>query len=94
MDNITKWEFDPKSIDYYNNDDGTLIGRDADYNALKIIELLEGKKNCCNNVSLNAGFVIYMYGIKTSIVDSVKYAESLIDSGKALAKLNQLKYFQ
>ena len=94
-DNITKWEFDPKSIDYYNNDDGSLIGRDATYNAVKITELLEGKKNLLyNNVSLNAGFVLYMYGITPSILDSVKYAESLIDSGKALAKLNQLKNFQ
>lgn len=92
---ITKWKFDPKSIDYFDNDDGSLIGRDADYNALKITELLEGKKNLLyNNVSLNAGFVIYMFGIKPSIIDSVKYAESLIDSGKALDKLNQLKNFQ
>ncbi|MBT4989736.1 MAG: anthranilate phosphoribosyltransferase [Rickettsiales bacterium] len=92
---IKFWEFDPESVGLSNNSHNDLVGKDPIYNAGRIIDLLEGKKSAFyDNVVLNAAFVIYLSGMKSSLQTAIIYASDLIDSGRSMQKLVQLKEFR
>ncbi len=44
-------------------------------------------------VLMNAGAVLYTYGIAQTLAEGIELAEEMIDSGKALAKLNEFVAF-
>ncbi|MBL6784891.1 MAG: anthranilate phosphoribosyltransferase [Rickettsiales bacterium] len=92
---IKEWIFDPKTVGLYSDDEGSLIGKDAKFNADEIIRLLNGKKSSFyNTVVLNAAFVFYLKNLKNDIQECVNYAEELITTGKAFDKFNQFKNFK
>lgn len=69
-----------------------LRGGNAIDNANIIRDILTGKERGAKRaiVALNAGAAFYVAGKATTIKEGIEYAESVIDSGKAMAKLEKL----
>ena len=69
-----------------------LQGGNAEENARILEGVLSGKANGAKRavVALNAGAAFYVSGGFKDIKEGVRYAEQVIDSGKALAKLREL----
>lgn len=69
-----------------------LQGSNAEENARILEGVLSGKTNGAKRavVALNAGAAFYVSGGFKDINEGVRYAEEVIDSGKALAKLREL----
>ncbi|MBT4921465.1 MAG: anthranilate phosphoribosyltransferase [Rickettsiales bacterium] len=92
---IKFWDFDPKEfgLEFCNSDE--LVGGDSNYNAKRIVSLLEGEQSAfADNVVLNSAFAIYLVGAKTCLQEAILYARDLINAGKAMQKFNQLKNFR
>ena len=69
-----------------------LVGGTPEENAQITLAILKGEKGPKRNaVLLNAGAALYIGGKADSIADGIKLAAELIDSGKALAKLEEFK---
>lgn len=69
-----------------------LVGGTPEENAQITLSILKGEKGPKRNaVLLNAGAALYIGGKADSIADGIKLAAELIDSGKALAKLEEFK---
>lgn len=70
-----------------------LVGGTPEENAQITLDILSGKEQGGrrNAVLLNAGAALYVGGAAASIADGVKLAAELIDSGKALAKLEEYR---
>ncbi len=64
----------------------------AEESAEKIRQVLQGARGPARDlVLLNAAAALYVYGLAPSIKEAIPLAEASLDSGKALAKLEQLK---
>lgn len=74
----------------YNVQD--LRGGDAQENAKILKGILSGKENGAKRaaVLINAGAAFYVAGIRHDIKEGIAYAEEVIDTGKALIKLEAL----
>ncbi|NMO96979.1 anthranilate phosphoribosyltransferase [Paenibacillus lemnae] len=69
----------------------SILGGDAAENASIIKGVLQGDRNAYRNIVLaNAGACIYVAGLADSLAEGVNKAAGAIDSGAALAKLDQL----
>ncbi len=69
-----------------------LVGGTPEENAQITLAILKGEKGPKRNaVLLNAGAALYIGGKADSIADGIKLAAELVDSGKALAKLEEFK---
>lgn len=69
-----------------------LVGGTPEENAQITLAILKGEKGPKRNaVLLNSGAALYIGGKADSLADGVKLAAELIDSGKALAKLEEFK---
>ncbi len=69
-----------------------LIGGDADENAKILQGILSGQQNGAKRaaVLMNAGAAFYVSGVSKDMGEGIRYAETIIDSGKALGKLEEL----
>lgn len=67
-------------------------GKTPEENANILKEILENKRKDAyyDIVILNSGFALYIADFAKTAKDGIKLAKELIESGKALAKLNQL----
>lgn len=92
---ITEYVIDPHDygFEYCSSDD--LKGGTPEENAQITLDILSGKEKGAkrNTVLLNAGCAIYCSGHAETIAEGVKIAEEMIDSGKALAKIEEMKAF-
>lgn len=92
---ISNYDIDPHDygFEYCTPDD--LKGGTPEENARITLDILSGKDKGAkrNTVLLNAGCAIYCAGGAKDIAEGVKIAAEMIDSGKALAKLNEMKNF-
>lgn len=92
---ISNYDIDPHDygFEYCTPDD--LKGGTPEENAQITLDILSGKDKGAkrNTVLLNAGCAIYCSGGAKDIAEGVKTAAEMIDSGKALAKLNEMKNF-
>lgn len=71
-----------------------IAGGTKEENARISLDILNGEKGPKRDiVVLNAGAAIYTTGLASSIEEGVRLAEDAIDSGNALAKLEELKAF-
>lgn len=69
-----------------------LKGGDAIENAKILTDILSGIPGPKRDITLlNAGAALYVAGRGDTISDGIAYAESLIDSGRAMKKLNQMQ---
>lgn len=88
---FTSYEITPEQFGYERCEKGALTGGTPAENAeiTKAILKSEEKGPKRQAVCLNAGAALYIAGKAASIEEGVKLAESLIDSGAALKKLEE-----
>ena len=88
---FTSYELTPEQFGYKRCQKEELVGGTPEENAEITRKILSGKETGAKRqaVCLNAGAALYIAGKAESIEAGVKMAEELIDSGAALAKLNQ-----
>lgn len=87
-----KYEIRPEQFGLKRADKSEVVGGEPADNAKITLSVLSGEDKGARRdiVLLNAGCALYVTGKAKSITDGVKLAGELIDSGKALAKLNEL----
>ena len=88
---FTSYEITPEKFGYEKCEKGALTGGTPAENAEITRAILNGEERGPKRqaVCLNAGAALYIAGKATSIEEGVKLAESLIDSGAALKKLEE-----
>lgn len=88
---FTSYEITPEQFGYERCEKGALTGGTPAENAEITKAILKGEEKGPKRqaVCLNAGAALYIAGKATSIEEGVKLAESLIDSGAALKKLEE-----
>lgn len=80
----------PEDFGFERCDKEALSGGTPEENAAITRSILEGEQGSRRNaVLLNAGAALYMSGKYQTLAEGVKAAGALIDSGKALAKLEE-----
>ena len=92
-DNIIKeYTIEPS---LYNLKTGSLkdiVVEDSSNSKKIILDILNGELSVARDITLlNAGAAIYIAGLADNINSGIKIAEDVIDQGKAMEKLNQLK---
>ena len=89
---VRKYELDPKEYGIPYADISDIAGGEVEENARIIMDILKGAKGAKRDiVVLNAGAGFFVGKITDSIEDGIKLANELLDSGKALAKYEELK---
>ena len=88
---FTSYEITPEQFGYERCEKGALTGGTPAENAEITKAILKGEEKGPKRqaVCLNAGAALYIAGKAASIEEGVKQAESLIDSGAALKKLEE-----
>ena len=88
---FTSYEITPEQFGYERCEKGALTGGTPAENAEITKAILKGEEKGPKRqaVCLNAGAAFYIAGKAASIEEGVKLAESLIDSGAALKKLEE-----
>jgi len=88
---IKEYIFDPKNHGYQYINNESIIGGDADYNAKKLIEMLDGKhKDFQHIVEINAGAALYLSGISKNLDEGFKLANNVIESKVSKNFLNKI----
>ncbi|MCQ2612446.1 MAG: bifunctional anthranilate synthase component II/anthranilate phosphoribosyltransferase [Treponemataceae bacterium] len=87
-----RYTIDPAKFGITDADETELFGGTGADNAALALEVLNGggRKTIKAAVGLNAGAVLYLSGKAKTIKDGYDMAIASIDSGKALAKLNEI----
>ncbi|MPN07046.1 Anthranilate phosphoribosyltransferase [bioreactor metagenome] len=89
-DNFSTYVIRPEDFGFKSCDKSELVGGAPEENAKITLDILTGKKGPKRNaVLLNAGAGLYIAGKTASILEGVKLASEIIDSGKARAKLEE-----
>ena len=88
---FTSYEITPEQFGYERCEKGALTGGTPAENAEITKAIMKGEEKGSKRqaVCLNAGAALYIAGKAASIEEGVKLAESLIDSGAALKKLEE-----
>lgn len=88
---FTSYEITPEQFGYERCEKGALTGGTPAENAEITKAILKGEEKGPKRqaICLNAGTALYIAGKAASIEEGVKLAESLIDSGAALKKLEE-----
>lgn len=88
---IKRLKLQPEEVNMPVYDNNSIRGGDARDNADILLKVLQGKKGAHRDtVLLNAGLGIYTAGKAETILQGVDLAAESIDSGRALAKLENL----
>lgn len=92
---ITEYEIAPEDFGFPRADKSEIVGGVADENAKIARGILDGSIQGAkrNIVLMNAGCALYVSGKAATIADGIQLAARQIDSGRALAKLQQLVEF-
>ncbi|MBQ5570785.1 MAG: bifunctional anthranilate synthase component II/anthranilate phosphoribosyltransferase [Treponema sp.] len=88
-----RYIIDPAKFGISGIDENDLAGGSGQDNASMALELLEGrgKRGVREAVALNTGALLYISGKAHTILDGYKMALDAMDSGKAKAKLEQVR---
>ncbi|MGN1089367.1 MAG: bifunctional anthranilate synthase component II/anthranilate phosphoribosyltransferase [Huintestinicola sp.] len=92
---LREYDIDPHDYGFEYCTPYDLKGGTPEENAQITLDILNGNEQGAkrNTVLLNAGCAIYCAGKAATIAEGVDIAREMIDSGKALAKLNEMKDF-
>jgi len=91
---ISSYTIDPKECGIALASLENLRGGDASTNSRIALEILKGKKSAKRDIVVfNAACALYIAEKVKAIPDGIKIAEDMIDTGKALDKLEALKEF-
>jgi anthranilate phosphoribosyltransferase len=87
---LRSYEITPEQFGFKRCTKEELVGGTPAENAVLLRSVLNGEKGAKRNAAvLNAAAALYISGKYESINDTIKVAEDIIDSGKALAKLEE-----
>ena len=88
---IRSFEIEPEDLGLKRATLEDILGGDGEANARELRRLLEGKKGAFRDIVLmSAAAGLYVAGTVEDVKDGVAKAASALDSGTALAKLDQL----
>lgn len=92
---ISEYDIDPHDYGFEYCTPDVLQGGSPSENAQITLDILSGREQGArrNTILLNAGCAIYCSGHAGDIKEGISIAADMIDSGKALAKLNEMKDF-
>ncbi len=83
----------PEEFGIARADRGAILGAGKDVNATITLRILEGEKGPRRDmVLLNSAAALLVAGVSADFTDAIVRAAEAIDSGKALAKLQQIKH--
>lgn len=89
---VTTYDLNPEDYGMKMVNKSDIVGGDSKENSKIIMDILNGVKGPKRDiVVLNAAAALYVGKAAESIEAGIKMAEEIIDSGKALNKLNELK---
>lgn len=89
-DQFTTYVIHPQDFGLTPCDKSALVGGMPQENAQITLDILDGAKGAKRDaVLLNAGAGLYVAGKAASLADGVRLAAELIDSGRAMAKLQE-----
>ncbi len=89
---LRSFVLDPKDYGFKSCTLSDLKGKEAAYNAEKIIKALEGKESAfADTIALNAGVAVYLYGIAPSIQEGIFLCKRHLKNGNTLNLLNRWK---
>ncbi|OKP93621.1 anthranilate phosphoribosyltransferase [Paenibacillus sp. P46E] len=89
---VTTYEINPQELGLSTHPLEDVLGGDAAENAAIITGVLQGGLNPYRDIVLaNAGACIYVAGLAETLKEGVDKARTVVDSGAALLKLEQLK---
>ena len=89
---ISELTIDPKKIGIKFNNPDKLKGRDADYNAAKIIDIFQGEKNeFSESVCLNSAAALIVAGKYNKFEDAYESSRNHIASGKTIEHLKKIQ---
>ena len=90
--NITEFTIDPKKLGINLNNKQNLKGKNATYNAEKIIEIFQGKLNeFSQSVALNVAAGLIVSGKDNDFKSAYENASKQLSSGKVLEQLTKLQ---
>lgn len=88
---VTEYVLNPSQFGLATHQLKEIQIKDAAESKAMILDVLNGKKGAARDIVLmNAGAAIYVSGQAASLQDGIDKAATVIDSGAALEKLNQL----
>lgn len=92
---VREYTIDPHEYGFEYCTPEELSGGTAGENARITLDILSGKEQGAkrNTVILNSACALYCKGVAGSIAEGIKTAQEIIDNGKALAKLEEMKNF-
>jgi anthranilate phosphoribosyltransferase len=91
---VRTYEVEPEKFGLSRAPLGSIAGGDAAENAEIIRSILRGERGARRDVTLlNAGACFYLHGSCPTIEEGIALAAEMVDSGRALAKLEQLVQF-
>ena len=91
---INQIQIDPKKIGIKFNNPNNLRGRDANYNAVKIIDIFSGKNNeFSESVCLNSAAALIVAGKYNKFEDAYEFSKNHIASGKTIKHLKKIQTF-
>ncbi len=91
---VLSYVFNPEEYGYTLSSIDALQGGDAGCNAAILRDVLGGVKGPARNVAeLNSAFALYIAGMTDNIRDAISVVRNVIDSGKAMKKLEEFKRF-
>jgi anthranilate phosphoribosyltransferase len=90
---VRDYEVTPEQMGFAREREEDLAGGPPDVNARIIRELLGGRKAGAARTAtlMNAGAAIFVSGRAATLADGVRAAEASLESGSALAKLEELR---
>lgn len=94
-ENLKTYEIKPEDFGLNRYEKSEIVGGTPAENANITRGILSGEITGAKRdiVLMNAGAALYTYGITETLADGVKLAQETIDSGKALAKLDEFVKF-
>ena len=91
---INEIKIDPKKIGIKFSNQNNLKGQDADYNAVKIIDIFSGKKNEFSEaVCLNSAAALIVCNKISKFEEAYVFSKEHLESGKALTHLRKIQSF-
>lgn len=90
--NLNSFFITPEQFGFKRRELSEIVGGGPEENAEIALNILKGEKGAKRDiVVLNSAFCLYMSHNNITLRDCVKMAENIIDSGQALAKLEQFR---
>ncbi len=89
---VQSYIFNPEEYGYKLSPLEALKGGDAQYNASLLIDVLSGTKGPMRDMTeINSAFALYIAGVTANVQEALPIVKDVIDSGRAMAKLNEFK---